>query len=520
MKKVLLLLMLVNFFSTLNAQEHGTKGKEFWLAYMENISLDRNGPPQFSIYVSAEESGNATITVPATGLTFSFEYDAGSVTEYSLSDVILYALGSEEVKNFGLRVNTSTATNVFTVHFRLYFTEASMLLPKDLLGDEYHISAGKDFDSSGNSPSSFVIVATEDNTEIEIIPAAITAGLRPINVPFTITLNKGQSYQIQALGDLTGSRVKSLNGSKLAVFGGARRSNIYCDEPADNHLYDQLYPVNYAAKLFALMPFSEQGNSIFKILAIEDNTELLINGSLVAILESGEFTELVYDTPKILSANKNILVTQFNPSQLCTLSELGDPTMLQLHSLEYRIRSMQFENILGFSQQANAFSKQYLTLFTESENTEEVFINDENISTEFQEFPAYPSYSFAMLTLPVGKAKLEAPEGVLAYAYGFGANDAYSYALGFDSDSISSTAGVPVDFNIELFPNPTFDQVSVIGNQVIEKLELYSLNGRLLESKVIGINRGAINLDKLPASCYFLKIISGDFILTERVIKL
>ena len=502
MKNLLLIIILVLGNSSLIAQDHGTIGNEFWLAFMENITLDHNGSPQFSIFISATDSGNATVTAPATGLTFSFAYNENSVTEYILPEGIFYALGSEEVQNFGLRINTSTLTNVFTVHFRIYFSEASMLLSKNILGDEYFITAVEDFDNAGNSPSCFVIVATEDNSEIEIIPASTTAALRPAGVPFTVVLNEGESYQVQSLGDLTGTKVKAVNESKLAVFAGAVRSDLFCDESADNHLFDQLFPISYASQSFVLIPFKEQGNSIFKILAVEDNSEISINENVITTLQAGEFIELVYDTPHMLTSNKGVLVTQLNPSQNCNLSQLGDPTMLQLHSMEYRIKSMKFKNLTGFIGSANAFSKQCLTLFTESENIDGVFINDENISTQFQEFPGYPSYSYAMLTLPEGNAKLEAPDGVLAYAYGFGNFDAYSYALGFDEDESISTIGIQPGFELQLFPNPTLDQIKINTSLIMDQVELFDINGRLLMSKNPLSNRSSIDLSSLPAGFY------------------
>lgn len=517
MKKLLLFIFLSHCFFSLNAQDDGTNGTEFWLAYMENLTLIMNGSPQFSVYVTSATAGNATITAPATGLTFSFSYPANHVTEFIFPPGILYAMGSEEVKNFGFRINTSTPANVFAVHYRLYFTEASMLLPMDVLGDEYYISAGKDF--NGSSPSSFVVVATEDNTEIEITPASNTANLRPAGVPFTVLLDEGQSYQVQSLGDLTGSKVASVNGSKLAVFGGARQADINCN-PADSHLYDQLYPVSYASKSYALIPFKEQGNSLFKILAIEDSTEIMINGNSFATLQSGEFTEVNYDIPHMLSSNKNVHVTQFSPSFQCATSGIGDPNMLQLHSSEYRIKSMLFENLLGFSGSPSAFTKQCLTLFTETTNTSQVFIDNVNVSADFQVFPGDSTYSFAMLTLPPGISILEAPEGVMAYAYGFGSFDAYTYSLGFDPSPISSTTDVPLDFDLQIFPNPTFDQVSIVSSEIIDEIELFDVSGRMLHSIKVEESQSELSLHDFASGIYILQIKSGDSIMSKRISKM
>ena len=140
MKNFLLILLIFNSY-LLSAQEFGTKGNEFWLTYLENLDLFFNGNPQFSIYVSAETAGMATISAPATGFTMSFEYAANTATEYVLPPAIFYAEGSEDIEDLGLKIVTETPSNVFTVHYRLFFTEATLVLPLEVLGEEYIVSA-------------------------------------------------------------------------------------------------------------------------------------------------------------------------------------------------------------------------------------------------------------------------------------------------------------------------------------------------------------------------------------------
>ena len=513
MKKFLPILLFLLLFNTIYAQESGTKGTEFWLAYMENLTLAFNGDPQFSIYVSAEESGEATITAAATGLEYSFSYDANTVTEFNFPPNILYATGSEAIKNFGFRINTTSPTNITAVHYRVFFSEASIVLPVEILDNEYIILAGKDFNNSTNSPSSFVIVATEDNTEVEITPSANTAELRPAGIPFSITLNAGNSYQVHALGDLTGSKIRSLNESKIAVFAGAQQADIACDLFADNHLYDQAYPISYGAKEYALIPFKGQGLSLFKFLALEDDTEIYINSSLFTTLQSGEYSEELYDTPQILTSSKNIFVAQFNPSQGCNLSQLGDPTMITLHSSNYRTKKVLF----GFNG-SQAFSQRNITLFTETENIDDIKIDDVNISDEFQEFPNYPSFSYATITKEAGSSLLEAPRGVFAYCYGLGDFDAYSYTLGFNPNSEVSTYNIDPSL-ITIFPNPSTNFIKINSTKIISHIELLTIEGNIILSKTPKKESTSFDLTQLSDGIYFVKIYSADNVSIKRIVK-
>lgn len=518
MNKILLLIFSFLLSSNLQAQSSGTQGTEFWFTFMENLTLAFNGDPEFTVYVSATEDGTATITAPFTGLTFSFSYEANSVTEYTLPNNIFYAQGSETIANFGLKINTTSEVSVRAVHYRIYFCDSSLILPTDVLGDEYVIPAGKDASNSASSPSSLVIVATENNTEIEIIPSVNTAGLRPANIPFTISLDAGNSYQIQASGDLTGSKVRSIDGSKIAVFSGAKKAFVFCFTSADNHLYDQVYPVNYADDSYALIPFKDQGFSIFKILAIEDETDVFINNNLFATLQAGEYIEKEYDSPRLLTSSKNVFVTQFNPSQLCTNSQVGDPSMLHLHSSDYRIKNALFENISGFSGSPQAFSVNNITLFTETENVENILLDGIDISNQFIDFPGFSNYQYAMISLETGTSKLEAPRGVFAYTYGFGDFDGYTHGLGFDPNSEVSVS--EVDHNkISVFPNPATYELSISSNEMISSIDILTIDGQSLKRNTINHSTANLNTQEYPSGIYILKIHSENKVYFKKFVK-
>src|SRR5690606_7661614 len=100
------------------------------------------------------------------------------------------------------------------------------------------------------SYSYFFIVATEDNTTVEIIPAADTRGGRSAGVPFTVQLDKGEIYQVLSERDLTGSSIRSINTGdgckKIAVFCGSGKIAIGCTSgnASSDNLYQQMSPIN------------------------------------------------------------------------------------------------------------------------------------------------------------------------------------------------------------------------------------------------------------------------------------
>ena len=233
MKAILCSLFLLLTMPFLQAQ-NSSAGTEFWLGYMENLNLAFNDAPVFAIQISAEVATDGEISIPATGLTIPFSVAGGAIEEVTLPQAIYYSEASEQIEDKGIKITANNPVRVNAMHYRSYFSESSMLLPTPVLGATYRVIARED-DGGGLGPSSFVIVSTEDDNEIEITPSTLTFGLHPENIPFTITLNEGQIYQVQAFGNLTGSLIQSLSDKKMAVFSGSRQAIVeQCGGAADS----------------------------------------------------------------------------------------------------------------------------------------------------------------------------------------------------------------------------------------------------------------------------------------------
>jgi hypothetical protein len=249
---------------SLSAQAQTSEGNVFWLAYMENLTLLANDAPIFTVVVQSETNTTGSIEVPATGLSIPFSVDANTISEIELLSAVWYSEGSDVTANRGIRIQTEAPARAAAFHYRAYFTESTHLLPAAALGTEYLTTCYKD--DAGNDPSSFVIVSTADASEVEITPSTLTNGLRPAGLPYTITLDEGQTYQVQANGDLSGSRIRSLNGQPIAVFSGARQADVPdCNGGADSHVYEQSIPVEQWGSRYHFVPFSGQGTDVLRL---------------------------------------------------------------------------------------------------------------------------------------------------------------------------------------------------------------------------------------------------------------
>jgi len=414
------------------AQAQTSEGNEFWLAYMENLTLLANDDPIFTVVVQSEASTSGTIEVPATGLTIPFDVDANTISEIELPSAIWYSEGSDVTADRGIRIQTETPVRAAAFHYRAYFTESTHLLPAPALGTEYLTTCYKD--DAGDDPSSFVVVSTADGTTVEIIPSTLTNGLRPAGVPYTVTLNEGQTYQVQANGDLSGSRIRSLSGQPIAVFSGARQADILdCSSGADSHVYEQSIPVEQWGSRYPFVPFAGQGTDVLRILAAEEGTNVYFDCEKQAVLEAGSFLAVQRSAPTLITADGPIAVTQYNTSGSCSPSGNGDPNALRLFPSNYRIDESRFLSPGRFNPDINStyFNTHFVNIVSPADEAGDILLDGSAIPGGFTPFSADPAFAYAQVQLSPGVHQLSGSGGFQAYSYGFGFADAYTTHLGY-----------------------------------------------------------------------------------------
>jgi Secretion system C-terminal sorting domain len=72
----------------------------------------------------------------------------------------------------------------------------------------------------------------------------------------------------------------------------------------------------------------------------------------------------------------------------------------------------------------------------------------------------------------------------------------------------------------KIYPNPATDYITIKTENIVKKLELYTINGRLLTTEMPNKLDPAFSLVNRPSGIYFLKIYSDAGTTTQKVIKL
>jgi hypothetical protein len=82
-----------------------------------------------------------------------------------------------------------------------------------------------------------------------------------------------------------------------------------------------------------------------------------------------------------------------------------------------------------------------------------------------------------------------------------------------------SNPSFPIDSTISLYPNPTHNLVNIKANNTITSVELFDVQGRLLQTKLINENASTLEITAQSAGVYFIKVTTDKGIKVEKMVK-
>ncbi|MGE3802735.1 MAG: IgGFc-binding protein [Candidatus Kapaibacterium sp.] len=419
-----------------------TEGTEFWIAFQKNFrdSLEESGtvklrpsePLHQGLTISSTQSTNGYVEVPGIGYRQEFTLEANKPIRVWL-DLSVQLNRSEIPLNVGVHVITDNPVSVVATSHRYQTTDSYLIFPVATLGKRYRAAGYKWL--ANDLLSQFAVLATEDQTEVTIVPSVVTGMSRPAGKPFTITLNRGEAYQVvpefnpSESSDLTGSLIES--DKPVALFSGHNcayvPSNMY---KACNILIEQLPPVNSWGKRFIASPFSGRQSYVLRIVADHVGTEVSMNGQSVAKLGPGTFYEIDDLNDNILiTSNLPVMVVQYATGYTYKASgkevadSIGDPMMILLPP------SDRFLSTYNITVPFDGEWDNFVNLVVPNHIREMVRVNGKPVDPSI--FKSIPNTTFvaASLQLQGGTHAIQAPEpfGVVQYGFGYGSKsyDAY-----------------------------------------------------------------------------------------------
>ncbi len=174
--------------ATIAAGQPDSKGTDFWLAFL----LNYEETPTLTLFITGDTNTTGTVSIPGLAFSTPFAVTAGTVTSVVVPSNAMIAT-SDTVESKGIHVTAESEVAVYGLNRIQYTTDAYLGLPTDILSNEYIVLGYKNVDIVNGTE--FGVVATQDGTTVTIVPS-VTTGAHVAGVPYAITLNQGQAYQL------------------------------------------------------------------------------------------------------------------------------------------------------------------------------------------------------------------------------------------------------------------------------------------------------------------------------------
>lgn len=487
---IIALVAILSSSATSLFAQASTEGKEFWVALaISNAPKGKISQFEPFIAISAKKACQVIISNPSTGWTDqprNLQANSWTVINniptaqwYDLSWTANSA--SEYTDNKGIFVKSTEDVSVFAAMRMEFSYDATNVLPQAVLQSEYILQDYPPYNPDGEAHSTFVIVATEDNTTIDITPSTPTIKGKTANTTFSVSLNKGQTYQVVSTDQQTfsGTRVKAKNGKKIAVFSGADFTQVPGVKSARDCLYEQAMPIDYWGTEFVVTRSMEKDANRIRITAQEDGTQINIDGHFVKNINSGETYEFEMsenlasgdlateiakagrDIPDILNGAAHYIQTScpcavygYDVSSgyvhKITTNKIGDPSMVWISPLQQRINKITF-GACGTRGDDGHTNIHYVNVVCLTSDVASFHLSSDqraDIAATFIPVPGNPQYSYARIFLvdtddknPDKVYTMSNKTGFIAHVYGSGTNESYAYSVG----SSAVKRGVAVD---------------------------------------------------------------------------
>lgn len=455
MSKRLLLLATLCLAGQAMSQDFSNKGKEFWIPYSYHVAMvngNANGLAM-TLYISSDVSTAYNVEIFGGASIQSGTLTAGQVVAVTVpQSCFLTASGLFTGKT--VRVTSDKPVVVYSYISASAVSGATVCLPTNVLGREYISTNYTQISNEGRSNSYFTIIAVEDNTVVEIVPSAATTNGWSAGSTNTVTLNKGEIFQVLGtvgatassgnwLGvDLTGSTIRSIASGtagckRIAVFSGAGKMRIGSCPTGINssdNLYQQLYPLASWGKSFLTVPSFARPTNFYRVIKSVATANVFVNGTLVppASFVNGTYYEFSNSTPNAITSDQAISVAQYFTTQGCSGNATNyDPDMIVLNPVEQNISRV---TLVSSNLVAPAGQQHHIHVIMPKGGTgTSSFRIDGNPipASDWVTHPSNPAFAYAYLdSVTRGYHTLASDSGFNGLAYGYANAESYGYSAG------------------------------------------------------------------------------------------
>ena len=231
-------------------------------------------------------------------------------------------------------------------------------------------------------------------------------------------LNAGQVYYVwtgkkdRDAGDLSGTYVKARDGKKIAVFQGCPHTNIPYQTKERDHIFSQAMPTKYWGNTFVLTASAGRHKDYVRILALNDETEVRINGNLVHTFDFANTDKKQY--------------WEFTIGDQGTYAKTGSCVV---NPIEQQIDQVTFATYSS----KNGTTAHYVNVVTDQPDLMTLTNGTTPVAMTFNPVDGSTTYSYAQVSLGSQATSYTLKSNgsnFIAHVYGFTSNESYGYSAG------------------------------------------------------------------------------------------
>ncbi len=496
-------------------------GNEFWLTFMQNFKDDESKAPlNLELFLTGDMDANVVIEIEAIKYKKKLFVPAGTV----LSEVVSYLAqvkSSETIESkIAVHITSDNPISVYGLNRRHQTTDTYLGLPTNVLGKEYRAMC---YHVTEDFLPVFAVVATEDNTVVTITPNSDTYAGKTKKIPFDVTLNRGDVYQVKPSvkrfskkeSDLTGSLITS--NKNIAVFSGHQCSYVPAGPPpviACNHLAEQMPPISSWGKHFYIGKLKGRSQYTYRVLANENETKVFENSTLLRVLKQGEYLERNSNQNLQLTADKPVLVAQYSQG-FDNGDSIGDPMMLLITPTQQFLKQYRFATPIGGSW------NHYINVVIPTKAINNITLNSRKLDPKIFEPLGISRYSIAFIPIPFGThyIKADEPFGMYSYGFGFGQIDSYDAYGNMGGQSFLEYVPIPdtlkpmVEYKLMNNKNTIIVRDDRIDDTGLQKITIIDSMGILPKISPISSGIPQATIELIPKNINetgYLKIETAD----------
>ncbi|QHS62962.1 T9SS type B sorting domain-containing protein [Chitinophaga agri] len=439
-------------------------GTRFWVAYGHDRSFITDNDQNLALHFVAGATP-ARVVVKVNGTAWGRDYlvpaNSSFTTDFipksGLSDA---RLTGEGLYPFGISIESDAPITAYAHQYNWSTAGATLLMPVGTYGYEYRPMTARQY-ADANAFSWFYIIADNDSSVVEITPSQATGGGHAAGVPFQVTLNRGEVYQVLGASmnedegyDLSGSIVRSVQNESgkcypVAVFSGNSFSSFECGGSggpvgADgDNVVQQNQPVQSWGKHFLAAPSSGMTdpvrlmNNIYRVLVKDPATIVKRNNVQLPLttLINNSYYEFESKVGEAIDADKPVTVAQYFANDgACGNSAGGDVEMVYLTPVEQGVKKATF-----YRNNDAGIDYNFIALVIHKQGLNSLLIDGSNTFSYSFNHQNKPDYVVVVKRWNAANelSTVKSDSSFTAITYGFGYNVSYAYNVGMQIKNLN-----------------------------------------------------------------------------------